>query len=575
MKLSKSFWQTYKEAPSDAVVPSHVMMMRAGLIQKVGAGLYNYLPFGYRTIRKIEQIVREEMDRIDSQEILMTVVTPGELWQESGRWDKMGGEMLTFKDKRDADLCISPTNEETVTDIFRKSIKSYKSLPLGLYQINTKFRDEIRPRFGLMRAREFIMKDAYSFHIDKACLDKGYEAFYCAYEAIFNRVGLEFFAVEADAGNMGSSDSKTHEFQVVADTGEDALIYSRDTSYAANIEKAQTKRADLSVNKNDSAVTEVETPAKGTIEEVCTFLGSPECESLKSLVYKAINGNEEKFYLLLLLGDDSLNEVKLKNALGAEHIMPATDNELASQGFVKGFIGPVNLSAKVEVVLDSEVSEQGHFVVGANKKDYHLKGVKPGRDFSGYSTLDLRMAKAGDKTLDGKGVVEIRRGIEVGHIFQLGSKYTKALNVSVLDHNGKAVNPLMGCYGIGVTRVMAAAIEQHHDAGGIIWPKAIAPYDIYFALIAKSEKYKNFGEEVYNELKSAGFDVVYDDRNAGAGFKFKDSDLLGLPLRVVLGERDYEQNQCFEIIVRASGEKHSVKHSDLVSTLKKLWDECK
>lgn len=575
MKLSKSFWQTYKEAPADAVVPSHVLMMRAGLIQKVGAGLYNYLPFGYRTIRKIEQIVREEMNRIDGQEVLMTVVTPGELWQESGRWDKMGGEMLTFKDKRDADLCISPTNEETVTDIFRKTIKSYKNLPLSLYQINTKFRDEIRPRFGLMRAREFTMKDAYSFHIDKPCLDEGYAAYYGAYEAVFKRVGLEFFAVEADAGNMGSSDSKTHEFQVVADTGEDALIYCRETGYAANIEKAQTKRADLTINKADAAASEVETPAKGTIEEVCDFLKSPQCESLKSLVYKAIYGEKEAFYLILLLGDDTLNEVKLKNALGADHIMPATDNELVSQGFVKGFIGPVNLAAKVTVLLDSDVSEEGHFVVGANKKDYHLTGVKPGRDFTGYKTLDLRLAKEGDKTLDGKGTVEVKRGIEVGHIFQLGNKYTKALGVTVLDNNGKAVNPLMGCYGIGITRVMAAAIEQNHDEGGIIWPKAIAPYDVYFALIAKSEKYNQFGEEIYNELKAAGFDVLFDDRNAGPGFKFKDSDLLGLPLRVVLGERDYEQNQTFEVIVRATNEKHIVKRDELVSTLKKLWEECR
>jgi prolyl-tRNA synthetase len=570
MRLTKSIWQTYKENPSDAVIPSHQLMMRAGLIQKSAAGIYNYLPFAYRSIRKIEQIVREEMNNVDAQEILMSVVTPGELWQESGRWDKMGGEMLKFKDKGNRDLCISPTNEEVVTDIFRGSVKSYKQLPQSLYQINTKFRDEIRPRFGLMRGREFTMKDAYSFHMDKECLDKVYNDFYGAYEKTLKRINLEYIIVEADGGAMADGDAKTHEFQVVADSGEDLVIYS-DSGYAANIEKAETKRVDIDYSKEEKNLTKVATPNMSTIEDVCSFLKVPQTHSLKSLMYKSINGEEEKIVLVLLLGDDQLNELKLKNYLLSEHIVPLTDGEMFALKIPKGFIGPVGLGKDIEIIYDKHIDQDANYIIGAMEVDQHYTGFVPKRDGDESIVIDLRLARSGDHTIDGNGIVKERRGIEVGHIFQLGDKYTEALGTKVLDQNGKTISPLMGCYGLGITRVLAAAIEQHHDENGIIWPKAIAPYDIYFALIGKSEEIHNTAEEIYKDMKESGFDVVYDDRKQGPGFKFKDSDLLGLPLRVVLGERDFKVTGELEIVVRGTGEKIKVKREDLAVKLKELY----
>jgi prolyl-tRNA synthetase len=573
MKLTRAFWQTYKEDPADAEIPSHRLMMRAGLIHKVGAGIYNYLPMGYRTIRKIEQVVREEMDRVGCHELLMSVVTPGELWQESGRWSTMGGEMLTFKDKGERDLCISPTNEETVTDIFRKTVKSYKDMPVTLYQINTKFRDEIRPRFGLMRGREFTMKDAYSFHMDKECLDQIYNDLYEAYSQCFKRMGLKFSIVEADGGAMASADSKTHEFQVLAETGEDQIVSCQQTGYAANIEKAQTRRIDNEAKKTNDQMSEVATPAMQTIEDVCRFLNSPQCQSLKSLVYKAIIGDEEKIILVLLLGDDTLNELKLKNFMKAEHLMPLADNELVKLGFLKGFIGPVDLNIENVVHLfDKAIDPQGAYIVGANKKDTHHQNFIPARDAREIQTVDLRMAKAGDVTLDGGYPVSVTRGIEVGHIFQLGDKYTKALNVKILDKNGKLAIPLMGCYGIGITRVAAAAIEQNHDEKGIIWPKSIAPYHMTLALIGKSAEIIARADALYQELQSEGYEVLFDDRNVGPGFKFKDAELLGLPLIVVLGEKVFLEEGVLEIRERKSGLAHKVKPEELMTALKKIWE---
>ena len=569
MKLTKSFWQTYKEVPADAVIPSHQLMMRAGLIHKSAAGLYSYLPMGYRAIRKVEQIVREEMDKAGCHELLMTVVTPGELWQETGRWDKMGGEMLKFKDKADRDLCISPTNEEAVTDIFRKTVKSYKDLPVALYRINTKFRDEIRPRFGLMRGREFTMKDAYSFHSDKECLDNVYDDLFKAYENIFNRMGLEFSAVVADGGAMADGDAKTHEFQVIADSGEDEVIYCQETGYAANIETAQTKR-DIAFKAATGAAAEVATPDKSTIEEVCTFLNEEQHHSLKSLIYKSVTGEEEEFIFAVLLGDDELNELKLEKFAKGEHLTAATDNELKALGFEKGYIGPMNLPENVKLVMDEAISIESAFVVGANKVDTHVSNFVPSRDADKFEVFDLRLAKEGDKTTDGQGTVKIKRGIEVGHIFQLGDKYTKGMNTTVLDKNGKTVHPLMGCYGIGVTRVVAAAIEQNHDENGIVWPASIAPYDLSFVAIAKSEEYKALAEEIYQELLEEGFDALYDDRKAGPGFKFKDADLLGLPIQLVLGERDHKSDGLLEIRVRKTGEKIKVKREEAVTKIKEL-----
>ncbi len=574
MRLSKSIWQTYKEIPADAEIASHQLMIRAGLIHKVGSGLYNYMPFGYRSIRKVEQIIREELDKIDCQEILMTVVTPGELWQESGRWEKMGGEMLKFKDKGERDLCISPTNEETVTDIFRKIVKSYKQLPLTLYQINTKFRDEIRPRFGLMRGREFTMKDAYSFHMDKSSLDKGYQELFDAYCAIFNRIGLEFSAVEADAGAMAEGDAKTHEFQVIANSGEDQIIYCEEENYAANAEKAETIRGGVEFNLQEAAIGIVDTPNKTTIEEVCAFLSLPQQQSLKSLVYYADIEGEDHFILCLLLGDDSLNELKLRNILACQELRPATDSELLKLNLVKGFIGPKGLAAdKMRVIYDQAINRDAYYITGANQEDKHFENFCPARDGMIGETADLRMAVEGDYTLSGAHQIQVKRGIEVGHIFQLGDLYTKALGVKVLDQNGKTKAPLMGCYGIGVTRVVAAAIEQGHDENGIIWPKSIAPFHVYFALVGKSEEIKNEAEKIYQELLNAGIEVLFDDRNAGAGFKFKDSDLLGLPLRLVLGERNFKENGQLELIMRSTGEKELVSPEGIATTIQQALDK--
>lgn len=570
MKLSQGFWQTYKEVPADAEIASHQLMIRTGLIHKSGSGLYNYLPMGLRSIRKVEKIIREELDAIGCHEITMSVVTPGELWQETGRWDKMGGLMLRFKDKKNADLCISPTNEETVTDIFRSTVKSYKQLPVTLYQINTKFRDEIRPRFGLMRGREFTMKDAYSFHLDKASLDEGYQALYDAYTAIFTRLGLEFIPVEADGGAMASADSKTHEFQVVANSGEDLIIYSQEAKYAANIEKAQTKKASAPYDMNVTPMKEVETVKTETIEAVSALLGLTSNQSLKSMVYTATTGEESKLILAMVIGDDSVNEIKLQNFLKCDHLAASSEEELKKAKLWKGYIGPAGLEDQLEIIFDNEVNVEASYVIGANKKDAHVSGFNPKRDMKKITQADLRLSKAGDLTLDGKHTVVEKRGIEVGHVFQLGDKYTKAMKVGVLDQNGKLATPLMGCYGIGVTRVVAAAIEQNHDANGIIWPKSIAPYDVYFATIVKAPEFAQIADDIYAEMKKAGLDVIYDDRNVGPGNKFKDSDLLGLPYRVVLGERDFGASGELEVIERKTGAITKVKREDLIATLKNL-----
>jgi prolyl-tRNA synthetase len=570
MRLTKGFWQTYKEVPADAEIPSHQLMLRTGLIHKSGAGLYNYLPMGLRSIRKVENIIREELNKIGCNEITMTVVTPGELWQETGRWDKMGGLMLRFKDKKESDLCISPTNEEAVTDIFRKTVKSYKQLPVGFYQINTKFRDEIRPRFGLMRGREFTMKDAYSFHLDKASLDVGYQEMYDAYTAIFTRLGLEFIPVEADGGAMATADAKTHEFQVVANAGEDLIIYSQEAKYAANVEKAQTKRVKTDFDLSIAELSEVSTPNKTTIEDVCALLNKPHYQSLKSLIYVATTGTVSTYVMALLLGDDSLNEIKLQAHLKCEHLIAASDDQMKSLKLWKGFIGPTNISSEIKIIFDNCIQLDASYVVGANKKDAHLTGFNPKRDAPNCLQADLRLAKAGDLTMDGLHTVIEKRGIEVGHVFQLGDKYTKDMKVGILDQNGKLVTPLMGCYGIGVTRVVAAAIEQNHDENGIVWPKSIAPYQVYFATIVKAEEFVKIADDIYKEMMNAGIEVVYDDRNVGPGNKFKDSDLLGLPFRVVLGERDFGATGDLEVIARKTGTVTKVKREELVSTLKNL-----
>ncbi len=573
MRLSRGFWQTYKESPADAQIPSHRLMLRAGLVHKAAAGLYNQLPMGRRSIRKIEEIVRQEMDRAGAFELLASVVTPGDLWRESGRWEKMGDELLSFKDKSGADLCLSPTNEEAVSDIFRKSVKSYKQLPLNLYQINTKFRDELRPRFGLMRAREFVMKDAYSFDIDQQGMDASYQAMYRAYCAIFERCGLDFVAVEADAGNMAGGDSQTHEFQVLADTGEDQIVcvpQLGQDGYAANRERAETVRQVPDFDFAKTALQSISTPGTDTIKKVCDFLGKPPHHALKALVYSYLAEGEEKIVLLQLLGDDELSETKLKNYLGGEPVAPATDALLERHRLPKGYIGAAKMPSPLRVIFDRAVNLDASYVAGACQSDTHFQGVIPSRDVADFEVADLRLAREGDLTPDGKESVTIKRGIEVGHIFQLGDLYSKALKVSVLDKNGRATAPLMGCYGIGVTRIIAAVIEQHHDDKGIVWPKSIAPYDLSLVLVGKSESIKKKGEEIYQNLQAAGLDVLYDDRDAGAGFKFKDAELLGLPLTVVLGEKTFNASGELEIITRKNLQKTLVGESQLTDKVCQL-----
>lgn len=565
MRLSKGFWQTYKETPSDADIPSQQLMLRAGLIHKTAAGLYTYLPMAFRSIKKIEKIIREEHDKIDAYEIQMPVVTPAELWKESGRWDVMGPQMLRIKDRAERELCVSPTNEETVTDVFRKTINSYKQLPVCLYQINTKFRDEIRPRFGLLRGREFTMKDGYSLHMDMACLDRFYERIYGAYVAIFTRMGLDFVPVEADGGAMAGGGAKTHEFQLIADNGEDTLV-TVPGIYAANIEKAPTTR----VNLKKTPVADLEkfaTPNQKTCEEVAAAHGLDITQTLKSLVMQVTRGEKIHYYMVMLLGDDQLNEIKFQNAMNATNVRPAQAGELEKLGLIKGFMGPTIETQGLSVLYDLTIDLNSSYVVGANVDGHHMKGFVPSRDTkSTHKSFDLRLAKEGD-LMDGKPIV-LKKGIEVGHVFQLGDKYTKSMGVKVLNDQGKGITPLMGCYGIGVTRTLAAAIEQNHDQDGIVWPAAIAPYDIYFGVIAKTDETKKIAEEIYETFKAAGFEVLFDDRGMGPGGMFKDADLIGLPIRVVLGERDFTATGEIEVKVRKTGETLKVKRDSLNSTIK-------
>ncbi len=570
MRLSQGYWQTLKETPSDADVVSQQLMMRAGLMYKTGAGLYTYLPMALRSLKKIERIIREEHDKINAFEISMPVVTPAELWQESGRWDGMGGQMLKSKDRAERDVCFSPTNEETVTDIFRRTVSSYKQLPVCLYQINTKFRDEIRPRFGLLRAREFTMKDGYSFHLDKASLDKFYDEIFVAYENIFRRMGLDFIAVEADGGAMAGGGAKTHEFQVVADNGEDYVVTVPRTRFAANIEKAVTVRKGITP-AIQAPLVKLATPNQKTCEEVCAAHGILITHSLKSVVMNAVIGGKDQFFMVMLLGDDNLNEVKFKNKVNAEHIRPAQQAELDRLGLIKGFMGP-GTSAELKIIYDDSIDMNSSYVAGANESDFHFKGFVPARDtIAKHFRADIRLAKEGDYI--GEDPIVLKKGIEVGHIFQLGDKYTKSMKVTVLNEKGQSVTPIMGCYGIGVTRVLASAIEQNNDKDGIVWPASIAPYDVYLCFIGKTPETKSLAEELYSELRTAGMEILFDDRQLGPGVMFKDADLIGLPVRVVLGERDYLATGEIEVKVRKTGEVLKVKRQDLTGVLLKKLHE--
>jgi prolyl-tRNA synthetase len=542
MQASRYLIATQKETPADAEIISHQMMLRAGMIRKLAAGLYTWLPLGLRVLRKVERIVREEMDKSGAQEVLMPAVQPAELWQESGRWEQYGGELLRMQDRHGRDFCFGPTHEEVITDMVRNQLKSYKELPANFYQIQTKFRDERRPRFGVMRAREFIMKDAYSFHLTKESLNDTYQVMHHTYCSIFDRVGLDYRPVEADSGAIGGSAS--HEFHVLASSGEDAIVFSTESSYAANIEKAVALPPQGQRPAPSAELKEVETPDQRTIDSVASFLGVDTTSTVKTLLVKseADEDGNSGLVALILRGDHSLNEIKAENLAGvAEPLTMATDEEIEQAvGCKAGSIGPVNLP--VPVIVDLSAAHLADFVCGANKEGYHLTGVNWERDVPLSRVEDLRNVVEGDTSPDGQGVLEIRRGIEVGHIFKLGNKYSSAMNATVLDENGKAGILEMGCYGIGVSRIVAAAIEQNHDDKGIIWPDAIAPFEVAIVTLNghKSPAVQEAGERLYAQLKQAGFDVLLDDRNERPGVKFADIELIGIPHRFVVSDRGLE-----------------------------------
>jgi prolyl-tRNA synthetase len=542
MRASQYLISTKKESPADAEVISHKLMLRAGMVRKVASGLYSWLPIGLRVFRKVEAIVRQEMDKSGAQEIMMPVVQPADLWEESGRWGQFGPELLRIKDRHDREFCLGPTHEEVVTDIIRNEIRSYKQLPANFYQIQTKFRDERRPRFGVMRTREFCMKDAYSFHVDSASLQETYDLMYQTYSTIFDRTGLIYRAVLADTGSIGGSVS--HEFHVLADSGEDAIVFSTESDYAANIEKAEASAPDTVAVEGSAEMAELATPGVRTIDDLCAFVGSSPEQCLKTLIVSATDEEgEEKLYGLMVRGDHELNEVKAQHALGlATEVTFATEEQIkATLKCSPGSLGPVNLN--LPMVVDHSAAQLSDFTCGANRDGYHLTGVNWQRDCGEHTVADIRNVVAGDISPDGKGVLEIKRGIEVGHIFQLGTKYSEAMKATVLDENGKERNMSMGCYGIGVSRIVAAAIEQNHDDNGIIWPDAIAPFQIAIVPINmhKSELVKETCEALYAKLSEAGYEVLFmDEPKARLGGMLADVELIGIPHRVVIGDRGLE-----------------------------------
>jgi prolyl-tRNA synthetase len=535
MRASQFLLATVKETPADAEVISHQLLLRAGMIRKLASGLYTWLPLGLRVLRKVEAIVREEMDRAGAQEVLMPVVQPAELWQESGRWEQYGAELLRIKDRHDRSFCLGPTHEEVITDLIRHELKSYRQLPANFYQIQTKFRDEIRPRFGLMRAREFIMKDAYSFHADQASLQQTYETMHRAYCAIFTRLGLNFRPVIADTGSIGGSAS--HEFHVLADSGEDAIAFSDSSDYAANVEMAEALAPAAPRSAPGQALAEVATPNARTIDEVSRQLQIDVRQTIKTLI--VAGAQPATLVALVMRGDHALNEIKAEKLAGvAQPLRFATEDEIQqATGCRPGSLGPVGLT--LPVIVDRSAAALADFACGANRDGYHFTGVNWERDLPLERVEDLRKVTEGDPSPDGNGHLQIKRGIEVGHIFQLGTKYSAALDAKVLNEEGREQVMLMGCYGIGVSRVVAAAIEQNHDQYGIVWPDAIAPFQIAIVPLnaQKSAPVREAAEQLYQALKDHGYAVFLDDRNERPGVKFADMELIGIPHRFVIGER--------------------------------------
>ncbi len=568
MLYSRMLLPTLKESPADAEVLSQRLMIRAGMIKKSAAGIYDILPLGLRVLRKVESIVRQEMDRAGAQEVSLPLVIPSELWKESGRWDRYGPELLRVTDRHNREFCIGPTHEEVITDLVRGAVRSYRQLPINLYQIKTKFRDEIRPRFGLMRAREFVMKDAYSFHADEESAEREYENMLHAYTRIFERCGLEFRAVEAESGAIGGSFS--HEFMVLADTGEDEVAACGKCGYAANVERAEVRApartAPVRPSSPSEALKTVSTPGKKTVEEVSAFLGVSESDLIKTLVYETEKGP----VAALVRGDLDINEMKLSRVLGVQDVCLADEDTVkAVTGAPSGFAGPVGL--KVPIYADYSVLSISSGVTGANEADAHLRNVAPWRDFEAQYE-DLAFARTGDGCPRCEGTLELRRGIEVGHVFKLGKKYSEAMGAVFLDANGKEQPMIMGCYGIGIGRTAAASIEQNHDDAGIIWPTGLAPFGVeVLAVNAGHEATVSEAGRIYDELQKAGVEVLFDERDIRAGIKFKDADLIGIPVRITVGERNLAKG-LVEIKNRRTGEVCKVKTEEAVKKARGLLE---
>ncbi|MBS0180321.1 MAG: proline--tRNA ligase [Nitrospira sp.] len=563
MRVSETLIPTLREDPGEAETVSHRFMLRAGMIRKVAAGIYTYLPLGLRVLRKIEKIVREEMNRAGAQEVLMPVASPAELWRETGRWDFYGKELLRFKDRHERDFCLGPTHEEVITDLFRREVRSYRQMPLNFYQIQTKFRDEIRPRFGLMRGREFIMKDAYSFDRDEAGARLSYQKMYEAYNRIFARCGLTFRPVEADTGLIGGTSS--HEFMVLAETGEETIVYSGEGTYAANVERAEVSAPEPAELPALRPLTAVSTPGRRTVEEVTSFLNIAPAQLVKTLLYST--GKET--VAVLVRGDHAVNEIKVKRLLGATDIELVAP-ELVPQltGAPVGYVGPVGLK-KIRILADWAVKAMANFAVGGNQPDTHYVDANWNRDFTVDQFTDLRNAQAGDPSPRNDGTLKTAKGIEVGHVFMLGTKYSQAMKATFLDAQGQEQLAVMGCYGIGVSRVAAASVEQNHDAKGIKWPIPIAPFHVTLLPLSQSEPVSQLAGSLYRSLQESGIEVLWDDRDERAGVKFNDADLIGAPFHLVIGEKGLAQGQV-ELKIRQTGETKKIAPDQVLQTLTTL-----
>lgn len=567
MKQSKLLIPTLKEVPSDAEAISHQLMLRGGYIKQITAGMYAYLPLAYRVLRNIEAIIREEMENIDAAEMLVPAALPAELWQQTGRYETYGPNLFKFQDRHERDFILGPTHEETFTTIVRDAVKTYKKLPITLYQIQTKYRDENRPRFGLLRGREFIMKDAYSFHAEEESLDKTFRDMDSAYTNVFNRVGLNFRSIIGDAGAMGGNNSK--EFMAIAPIGEDTVVYSDESDYAANLEMAQNKRTMPKSHETLGELQKVATPGAKTIDEVAEFLGSSADREIKTLLFIA----DEKPVVVLMHGNDEVNEVKLKNYLSCDFLRPAEEDEARKYlGAGFGSLGPVGVSEEIEILADLDVENMANASVGANEDGFHYLNANLGRDFSVTHFADLRTVQEGEISPDGKGHLKFTRGIEIGHIFKLGTRYSKDLDAVVLDENGRQLPIIMGCYGIGVSRLLSAIVEQHSDENGIVWPRSIAPFDVHVIPVnVKKDEQVELSERVTELLENAGYKVLVDDRKERPGVKFADSDLIGIPARITVGKKAAEG--IVEIKLRRTGETLEVKLDELLNSLQILLKE--